>query len=200
MFFTSYLTFYNIFSLYIYVLKVQIGWWWAVVMKTGPNDARCVVWALDNLFFCIIFCIIKYIYIYLCIPAYPRLGYRFRWGYKSPTRTPTPNKPVNLPAGLPYPWQSLPVPGPWGTGLAGTGHGFFSMCHISDTVWHVPLPWLALTLMPPPQVFFFYISFAFFYILTNVLYNYSCNLLVIRQGKKRWREQAQTMRLASFGP
>ena len=67
--------------------------------------------------------------------------------------------------GYPYPYPSLPGPGPWGTGLAGMGHGFFSMCHVSDTVWHVPLPWLALTLMPPPQVcFFLYFFRVFIYI------------------------------------
>ena len=32
-------------------MKVQIGWWWAAVMKTGPNNARCIVWAIGTSFF-----------------------------------------------------------------------------------------------------------------------------------------------------
>ena len=36
-----------------------------------------------------------------------KLGYRFKWGMRCPTRTPTPTKPVNLPQGFPYPCQSL---------------------------------------------------------------------------------------------
>ena len=35
------------------------------------------------------------------------MGYGFAWGYESPTRTPPPTKPTDLPAGFPYPWQSL---------------------------------------------------------------------------------------------
>jgi hypothetical protein len=35
------------------------------------------------------------------------VGYGFTWGTKYPTRTPTPAKPVYLPGGFGYPWQSL---------------------------------------------------------------------------------------------
>jgi hypothetical protein len=41
------------------------------------------------------------------IPAYPPMGYGFLWGTISPTRTPTPAKPVVLPRGFRYPCQSL---------------------------------------------------------------------------------------------
>ena len=37
----------------------------------------------------------------------PWQGYGFCWGTNTPTCTPTPAKPVNLPQGFPYPWQSL---------------------------------------------------------------------------------------------
>src|ERR1700678_2750680 len=35
----------------IYFLQAQEGFGWTAITKTGPNDARHVVWALDTFFF-----------------------------------------------------------------------------------------------------------------------------------------------------
>src|ERR1700678_156652 len=39
----------------IYFLQAQEGFGWTAITKTGPNDARHVVWALDTFFF---FCVL----------------------------------------------------------------------------------------------------------------------------------------------
>ena len=41
------------------------------------------------------------------VPVYLPMGYGICWGTKSPTHTPTPAKPVNIPWGFCYPCQSL---------------------------------------------------------------------------------------------
>ena len=41
------------------------------------------------------------------VPLYPLVGYGLCWGTKSPTHTPTPAKPVNIPQGFCYLCQSL---------------------------------------------------------------------------------------------
>jgi hypothetical protein len=44
---------------------------------------------------------------FIALAVYPPMGYGFLWGTISPTRTPTPAKPVVLPRGFRYPCQSL---------------------------------------------------------------------------------------------
>ena len=47
----------------MYILKVQ-GLWWALkhggTMKMGPNNARCVVWALGEFFY-----ILNHVFLYV---------------------------------------------------------------------------------------------------------------------------------------